>query len=99
MNTEFTMLKRLLRRIRAPLRKAPFCVVVRSLYVLSKDTGPTQVMLEKIAEVKVDVEGVSEKMETQSKVHSTLVPRWMFLSAFGLMLMAGDGGSSHLATP
>ena len=49
MMIEFEIEIRLFLRIRAPRRKAPFWVVVRSLYVLSNRTGPTQVMFTKRA--------------------------------------------------
>jgi len=46
-------------------------------------------ILEKVEEVKLDVDKVDKRMDTQAKAHSSFVPRWMFISAFGLMLAAG----------
>lgn len=43
----------------------------------------------KISEVKTAVGTLAGKLEDQVKAHSQLVPRWMFLLAFGAVFSAG----------
>lgn len=57
---------------------------------LTKDRQLTREQIDQdIEETKTEVAAVNKRLDDQVKVHSAFVPRWMFISAFGLMLVAG----------
>jgi hypothetical protein len=52
----------------------------------------------KIREVKEDVATIFDKINEQSRANSTLVPRWMFLTAFGALITAAGWWFSTFST-